>query len=94
MVARLEAPHSLPDRLDYTGPFVPAAVREVRDDAVTFGDVIVGVAQASGHQPDEDFAFLRAVQVDVDDFPFSGLLCEQRGSDLHVSLRTRRTKSR
>ena len=40
-------------RLDDPGALVPAAVGEVGDLAVGLGHVVVGVAQARGHQPDQ-----------------------------------------
>jgi hypothetical protein len=45
--------------------------------------VIIGVAQARGHHPDQDLVLTGWVELDVDDLPRSGDLREYGGSGLH-----------
>jgi hypothetical protein len=84
VVADSQPAHPWADRLDDAGSLVPSAVGEVRHLAVRLGDVVVGVAQARGDEPDEHLVILRVVDLRVDHLPRPGLLEEHRRPRPHA----------
>ena len=71
--------------LDHAGALVPAD--QGQPGQAGGADVLVGMAQARGLEPDEDLAGLGLVQVEFGEFPRLAALAEHRGPGLHgVSL--------
>ena len=62
---------------------VAARERVDADRDVAGGDVVVGVAQARGHQLDLDLAWTRVVDLEVDDLVLAGCLANDRPARLH-----------
>ena len=73
-----------PDLLDDARALVPADHRQWHPGEVTRPDVVVGVAQASRLERDQDLAVLRSVEVDFLDGPVLVDLPQHRGVRLHV----------
>jgi hypothetical protein len=83
VIAWLKAVHAGTNGLHNAGSLMPAAVREVLDDAFGFRDMVVGVAQARGDQLDENLTLCGLIEVYVNDLPLAGLAQQQGGSSLH-----------
>ncbi len=71
MIARRETADAGPDCLDHAGAFVATAERQVANGDVTGREVIVGVAQAGGADPDQYLVLTRFVEFHVADFPLT-----------------------
>jgi hypothetical protein len=82
MVAGLDPADARPDLLDDAGTLVAPDDREPGDD-VAVTEMLVGVAQTGGDVADEDFAFLRRVEIKLDDLPVLPELPEHRSLGLH-----------
>jgi len=74
MVTGLKRAHPGSDGLDDTGTLVAAAVGEVGDLAIGFGDVVVGMTQPRRDEADQHFMVPRIGQVYLDDLPLARLL--------------------
>jgi hypothetical protein len=83
VIARTKGLDTPSDFFYDAGPLVAATVGKMSDLSVGLGDVLVGVAEAGGGQPNEDLMILRSVEIDLDDLPLSGLLHQQRRLGLH-----------
>ena len=74
MVAGLQVAHAGADRLDDPGGFVAEHERHGERHPVTVQRVDVAVAHAGGHDPDEDLADSRLVDLDVLDLGVPGIV--------------------
>src|ERR1700742_1113952 len=83
LVARSERCGAGAHRLDDPGTFVPAGERIDPDRKVAGGNVIVGVAEPGGDQPDADLILARILDVEVDDFVTTRRLLDYRAAASH-----------
>src|SRR5580700_3838384 len=82
MVAHLEPGDALADGLDDTRALVAAHDRHAGDE-VAGADVLVGVAQARGDEPDEDLSDLRRIELELGDLPVLTSSAHDRCLGLH-----------
>ena len=73
------------DLLDYTGAFMPEHGRRVAGGVGAGRRVQVGMADAAGHEANEDLAGLGLGQIDLLHLERPAELLEYRGSDLHAA---------
>ena len=85
VVAGLEPDHPGADLLDDPGALVPAHDR-VADRDVAGAQVVIGVAQARRHEPDQHLALLGRVELQLDDLPVLAHVPEHRCPGLHRTL--------
>ena len=74
VVADAQAPDSRPDGLDDPGGLVATAERKMPDGDVAGGEVIIGVTQPRGDNPDQDLVVARWIELDGLHLPFPGNL--------------------
>jgi phosphoribosylaminoimidazole (AIR) synthetase len=68
MVTNLELRDTVTHHLDHTGSLMTSAHRKIPHGHITSGNVIIGVAQASGHHTNQDFASAREVEFEFNLF--------------------------
>ena len=69
MIARSEASHSIADRFDDAGSFMPADHGQCVGGEVAEPDVFVGVAESGVRHPDEHFLGTRFTNLEFVDDP-------------------------
>jgi hypothetical protein len=83
VVARFETPDTCPNLLHDPCALMAPAVGKVRDLPVGLGHVVVGVAEARSHHPDQHLMVPGWVEISLDDLPLPRLLHEHRRVCLH-----------